>query len=164
MPFFLKIKRLLRCRLNKGQNVTILSCLYSAENCTALYCNIVGSEQPLKNPGLIFEDRPTWADKGFLLKQNFYISNSPFACHGFYVLIWGKTYCNSLLKSLLVQTVVSLLTLQQSYIKKKQLLFNSTTNSLFLLSSQIWMHYVKNSLSVKLFHKNKSGRTQTSSQ
>lgn len=118
MPFFLKIKRLLRCRLNKGQNVTILSCLYSAENCTALYCNIVGSEQPLKNPGLIFKDRPTWADKGFLLKQNFYISNSPFACHGFYVLIWGKTYCNSLLKSLLVQTVVSLLTLQQSYIKK----------------------------------------------
>lgn len=118
MPFFLKIKRLLRCRLNKGQNVTILSCLYSAENCTALYCNIVGSEQPLKNPGLIFKDRPTWADKGFLLKQNFYISNSPFACHGFYVLIWGKTYCNSLLKSLLVQTVVILLTLQQSYIKK----------------------------------------------
>lgn len=118
MPFFLKIKRLPRCRLNKGQNVTILSCLYSAENCTALYCNIVGSEQPLKNPGLIFKDRPTWADKGFLLKQNFYISNSSFACHGFHVLIWGKTYCNSLLKSLLVQTVVSLLTLQQSYIKK----------------------------------------------
>lgn len=117
MPFFLKIKRLLRCRLNKGQNVAILSCLYFAENCTALYCNIVGSEQPLKNPGLIFKDRPTWADKGFLLKQNFYISNSPFACHGFHVLIWGKTYCNSLLKSLLVQTVVSLLTLQQSYKK-----------------------------------------------
>lgn len=117
MPFFLKIKRLLRCRLNKGQNVTILSCLYSAENCTALYCNIVGSEQPLKNPGLIFKDRPTWADKGFLLKQNFYISNSPFPCHGFHVLIWGKTYCNSLLKSLLVQTVVSSLTLQQSYKK-----------------------------------------------
>lgn len=163
MPFFLKIKRLLRCRLNKGQNVTILSCLYSAENCTALYCNIVGSEQPLKNPGLIFKDRPTWADKGFLLKQNFYISNSPFACHGFYVLIWGKTYCNSLLKSLLVQTG-ELANLAAVLYKKKQLLFNSTTNSLFLLSSQIWMHYVKNSLSVKLFHKNKSGRTQTSSQ
>lgn len=162
MPFFLKIKRLLRCRLNKGQNVTILSCLYSAENCTALYCNIVGSEQPLKNPGLIFKDRPTWADKGFLLKQNFYISNSPFACHGFYVLIWGKTYCNSLLKSLLVQTG-ELANLAAVLYKKKQLLFNSTTNSLFLLSSQIWMHYVKNSLSVKLFHKNKSGRTQTSS-
>lgn len=160
MPFFLKIKRLLRCRLNKGQNVTILSCLYSAENCTALYCNIVGSEQPLKNPGLIFKDRPTWADKGFLLKQNFYISNSPFACHGFYVLIWGKTYCNSLLKSLLVQTG-ELANLAAVLYKKKQLLFNSTTNSLFLLSSQIWMHYVKNSLSVKLFHKNKS---QTSSQ
>lgn len=163
MPFFLKIKRLLRCRLNKGQNVTILSCLYSAENCTALYCNIVGSEQPLKNPGLIFKDRPTWADKGFLLKQNFYISNSPFACHGFYVLIWGKTYCNSLLKSLLVQTVVILLTLQQSYIKKNNC-FLILLQTLFLLSSQIWMHYVKNSLSVKLFHKNKSGRTQTSSQ
>lgn len=162
MPFFLKIKRLLRCRLNKGQNVTILSCLYSAENCTALYCNIVGSEQPLKNPGLIFKDRPTWADKGFLLKQNFYISNSPFACHGFYVLIWGKTYCNSLLKSLLVQT--GELANLAAVLYKKKLLFNSTTNSLFLLSSQIWMHYVKNSLSVKLFHKNKSGRTQTSSQ
>lgn len=85
-------------------------------------------EEPLKNLGLSFKVAELHMRWQKLLTSTvlvslpsfclyFTLATAPFQFHAFHVIIQCKTNCNSLLKSWLVKTAVSLLTLQQSYKK-----------------------------------------------